>query len=378
MTDLERVLIVGGGIAGTSLAVGLSGHGVDVTLVEVQAEWGPLGVGVTLQGPALRAFQRLGLLDAVVDAGVGIDTMHVGNAQSEIVEVIALDRACGEDYPATVTIRRPALHDVLAAAARTAGVTIRTGCTVSAFAGHGRGVTATFIDGTVGEFDLAIGADGVRSMVRSLAFGPGCVKPEFTQQIVWRVMLPRHAEMGEKMMLFYGPRNKIGFSPMPPDEMYMFLVQNVSARVRPPRSDLATLLKDELAAYSGWLADISAQIDDRSRIDYRPIDTILVPDPWYAGRILLIGDAAHATTPHLASGATIAVEDAAVLTEMVAAGVRDVDELLASFMGRRFERCRMVVENGIRLGHWEREPQDRTAESVKLMHNSFAALAQPV
>lgn len=378
MTDLERVLVVGGGIAGTSLAVGLSGHGVDVTLVEVQAEWGPLGVGVTLQGPALRAFQRLGLLDAVVDAGVGIDTMHVGNAQSEIVEVIALDRACGEDYPATVTIRRPALHDVLAAAARTAGVTIRTGCTVSAFAGHGRGVTATFIDGTVAEFDLAIGADGVRSMVRSLAFGPGCVKPEFTQQIVWRVMLPRHAEMGEKMMLFYGPRNKIGFSPMPPDEMYMFLVQNVSARVRPPRSDLATLLKDELAAYSGWLADISAQIDDRSRIDYRPIDTILVPDPWYAGRILLIGDAAHATTPHLASGATIAVEDAAVLTEMVAAGVRDVDELLASFMRRRFERCRMVVENGIQLGHWEREPRDRTAVSVELMHSSFAALAQPV
>ena len=204
------------------------------------------------------------------------------------------------------------------------------------------------------------------------------MKPEFTQQIVWRVMLPRHAEMGEKMMLFYGPRNKIGFSPMPPDEMYMFLVQNVSARVRPPRSDLATLLKDELAAYSGWLADISAQIDDRSRIDYRPIDTILVPDPWYAARILLIGDAAHATTPHLASGATIAVEDAAVLTEMVAAGVRDVDELLASFMRRRFERCRMVVENGIQLGHWEREPRDRTAVSVELMHTSFAALAQPV
>lgn len=130
------------------------------------------------------------------------------------------------------------------------------------------GVTATFIDGAAGEFDLVVGADGVRSMVRGLAFGQGCVNPEFTQQIVWRVMLPRHAEVGENMMLFYGPADKIGFSPMSPDEMYMFLVQNVPARVRPLASELGVMLRNELAAYSGWLTDISAQIDARSRIDY--------------------------------------------------------------------------------------------------------------
>jgi 2-polyprenyl-6-methoxyphenol hydroxylase-like FAD-dependent oxidoreductase len=102
-----------------------------------------------------------------------------------------------------------------------------------------------------------------------------------------------------------------------------------------------------------------------------------VPNPWYVGRVLLIGDAAHATTPHLASGATIAIEDAAVLTEMIAERPTDVEELLARFMQRRFERCRMVVENGVRLGRWEREPVDRTADAVELMRTSFETLAQP-
>jgi 2-polyprenyl-6-methoxyphenol hydroxylase-like FAD-dependent oxidoreductase len=376
MAELENVLIVGGGISGTSLAVGLSALGLEVTLVESEPEWGPLGVGITLQGPALRAFGELGLLDAVVSAGVGINALHVGDASGEVLETIPLTRMCGEAYPGTVTIRRPALHTVLAAAAAQNAVQIRTACTVSALEHRDHGVIVTFADGSTGDFDLAIGADGVRSQMRQLVLGPGCTAPDFTQQAVWRVMLPRHANVGERMMVFYGPTNKIGFSPMPPDEMYVFVVQGVPTRARPPREELPTLLSDQLSPYSGWLADIPRLIDP-ARIDYRPIDVILVPNPWYVGRVLLIGDAAHATTPHLASGATIAIEDAAVLTEMIAERPTDVEELLARFMQRRFERCRMVVENGVQLGRWEREPVDRTADAVELMRTSFETLAQP-
>jgi 2-polyprenyl-6-methoxyphenol hydroxylase-like FAD-dependent oxidoreductase len=377
MAEIENVLIVGGGISGTSLAVGLSALGLEVTLVEAEPEWGPLGVGITLQGPALRAFGQIGLLDPVVSAGVGIDDLHVGNACGEVLEVIPLTRMCGDAYPGTVTIRRPDLHTVLATAAADNAVRIRTGCTVASLAHHDHGVTVTFADGSTGEFDLVVGADGLWSQVRQLAFSRRRTAPEFTHQVVWRVMLPRHANVGERMMVFYGPTNKIGFSPMPPDEMYVFVVQTVPTRLRPLREELPALLAEQLSPYSGWLADIRPLIDP-ARIDYRPIDVILVPNPWYAGRVLLIGDAAHATTPHLASGATIAIEDAAVLTEMIAERPTDVGDLLARFMQRRFERCRMVVENGVQLGRWEQEPVDRTADAVELMSASFHTLAEPV
>ena len=92
---------------------------------------------------------------------------------------------------------------------------------------------------------------------------------------------------------------------------------------------------------------------------------------------MLIGDAAHATTPHLAYGAGLAVEDGVVLGEEIAAH-DGVESALVAFTERRFERCRMVVENSRRLGEWEKTPDAPDADPVGLMNRSFAALAEPI
>lgn len=103
---------------------------------------------------------------------------------------------------------------------------------------------------------------------------------------------------------------------------------------------------------------------------------MLVKKPWYRGRTVLIGDAVHATTPHLASGACIGIEDAIVLAEELE-NASSVAAALEAFQARRWERCRMVVENSARLGEIEITGGDK-AEHMRIMHGSFATLAEPI
>jgi 2-polyprenyl-6-methoxyphenol hydroxylase-like FAD-dependent oxidoreductase len=110
-------------------------------------------------------------------------------------------------------------------------------------------------------------------------------------------------------------------------------------------------------------------------INYRPLEWMMVARPWYRGRVLLIGDAAHATTPHMASGAGLAVEDGIVLTlELAAAGT--VEQALASFMERRFERARIVVENSVRIGEIEIAGENPMGGAI-VMGQTMAAIQAP-
>ena len=121
---------------------------------------------------------------------------------------------------------------------------------------------------------------------------------------------------------------------------------------------------------------IRANLSEESGIIFRPLEWLLLPRPWYKGRVVLIGDAAHATTPHLASGACIGIEDAIVLAEELDRAV-DVTSALAAFEARRWERCRLVVENSVRLAEIEITGGD-PGQHAKLMRESFMALAAPI
>ena len=98
--------------------------------------------------------------------------------------------------------------------------------------------------------------------------------------------------------------------------------------------------------------------------------------PWYRDRIVLIGDAAHATTPHLGQGSAQAAEDAVVLAELMR---RDapVEQLLQEFMQRRFERCRFIVESSLQIGEWEQHPVPE-ADPVGLTARMLATVAAPI
>ena len=109
------------------------------------------------------------------------------------------------------------------------------------------------------------------------------------------------------------------------------------------RAQRSQLLQD----FGGLMGEIRDGITRDSSIVQRPFDYALQPLPWHKGRVVLIGDAVHATTAHLASGAGIAVEDALVLTQELARANGDIEGALAAFEDRRYERCKFVVESSV-------------------------------
>jgi 2-polyprenyl-6-methoxyphenol hydroxylase-like FAD-dependent oxidoreductase len=121
---------------------------------------------------------------------------------------------------------------------------------------------------------------------------------------------------------------------------------------------------------------VRAQVLGSDTINYRPLEAVLLPAPWHSGRVVLLGDAAHATTPHLASGAGMAIEDALVLAQEVARGGAAPD-MLARYTQRRYERGRLVVQNSLRLGEMEMKHESPQGHA-QLMNESIAALAQPI
>lgn len=381
MPTVERVLVVGAGIAGSTLAVALRHAGVEVELAEIQTEWKPVGVGLTLMGPALRALRTLGLIDRAVAEGAPLYRFAVGNERTEVTSVEELPRLNGDAYPSLVQLSRPAMHAILADAVRALGVPVRLGVTVEAIqATNDGGATVRFTDDSLSDYALVVGADGVHSRIRALMF-PELPEPRFTGQAVWRAMVDRPDELTAgfeegTMYMFYGPRNKAGVVPTSTRQLYIFLVENIASRQRPAPAELPAGLRDQLSDYSGFLAVLRDRITQPSQVVWRALEVLLVPPPWNRGPTVLIGDAAHTTTPHLASGAGIAIEDAIVLAEeLTAAG--PLGEALDGFMRRRFDRCRMVVENSAQLGEWERAaPPD--ADPVALTSRSWAQLAEPI
>src|SRR5690242_7513399 len=143
-----RVLIVGAGLSGMVLATALKRTGVDVDLIEVHASWQVLGVGISVQGPALRALKSLGLLERGIAAGFGYSQVVNCDQNGAVQGVVELPRLNGPQYPSCVGMMRPALHDVVASALADAGVAVRFGLSVQALSQSGDEINVGFSDGT--------------------------------------------------------------------------------------------------------------------------------------------------------------------------------------------------------------------------------------
>lgn len=375
MTVVGNALIVGGGTAGLTAAIALRRAGVEAEIVEIKKDWTVLGSGVTMMGATLRALKALDLAEACVERGAGGDEVGIYDAAGAKLEGVPVPRIAGPDLPSMSGIMRPSLHEMLVQAAESEHTPVRLGHTIDSLKQVDGEVQVTFDDGEHREFDLVVGADGIHSHVRELIFGD-VYRPQFTGQLVWRAVVPRPVDYTE-LAMFYGRKSKAGINAVSVSHAYLFLADNNPTTTRPPKDQWPEMLRELLSEFSGPVAEIREQITDPETVDCRPLQSLLVPLPWFQGRVVLIGDAVHASTPQLAMGAGLAVEDSVVLADEVASA-DTVDDALTRFGDRRFDRCKMVVENSVQLGVWEQHPDDPAADPGGLSGTSWGALADAI
>ncbi len=205
---------------------------------------------------------------------------------------------------------------------------------------------------------------------------PQAPVPRYTGQGVWRAVLPRTASI-TRTLLWVGDHLKVGLNPVSAEQMYLFVNEDRPVNEHVPPEQFLSRLKALLDTFTApQVVEARTLLNEQSLVIFRPLEGLLVPQPWYQGRCVLIGDAVHATTPHLASGACIGIEDALVLAQTLEAAP-NVTTALEHFQQRRWDRCRLVVENSMRLGEIEINGGDK-GEHMRIMHASFAALAQPI
>jgi 2-polyprenyl-6-methoxyphenol hydroxylase-like FAD-dependent oxidoreductase len=141
------------------------------------------------------------------------------------------------------------------------------------------------------------------------------------------------------------------------------------------------MLAERLGEYGGLIGELARSLPDSSDIVYSPLEPLLMPAPWHRGRVVLVGDAAHATTPHIAQGASMAFEDAVVLSELLGEAP-SIDQALQAYTARRWERCRLIVHNSLQIGRWQLQAwegkPDPQADIVTLSNQTLEALRAPI
>jgi 2-polyprenyl-6-methoxyphenol hydroxylase-like FAD-dependent oxidoreductase len=367
----RRAIIIGAGIGGLSAAHALRRSGWGVTVYEQAPVIAPVGAGVGIAPNAVKALDHLGLGAALRERGrrqIGLEIRLEGGARVAHIPAEGIERRYGAPFYA---LHRAELHSLLMAGLDPG--TLRTGH-------HAEGVAGTTVslrtpDGTVSDTaDLIVAADGVNSPLRA-ALLPGYPGPAYAGYTVWRgIVPPEHADrLGLPAVLSetWGRGARFGSATIDEHRIYWFAAESVAEHSSAVR-DL-----DQIAArFTGWHDPVPALLAAT------PPDALLRHDVYYLhaklprfvhGRVVLLGDAAHAVTPDIGQGACLAIEDAVTLAaavdkEGIDAGLRIYDEL------RRPRTERMARGSG-RLG---RILQARNPAAARLRDTVASALPTPL
>jgi 2-polyprenyl-6-methoxyphenol hydroxylase-like FAD-dependent oxidoreductase len=328
-----RVLVSGGGIAGLAAATALTQQGIDVDLVERSTSWRTNGAGISLYPNGERVLRDLGLVDAVVDAGQRIETLRVMDAAGVSAGEFPFERWPG--VGGVIAIHRDALQEVLVRAAYRARISL--GSSVARIDDTGSGVSVTFGDGSQADYSVVIVAEGIRSTTRAAVFG--AFQPRPVGQMYWRTAVPE--AVVDMLTMIAGKDRFVSLVPLGHGQTYI-AVQTRSAPVEIEPDERIATMRSVCTGLGGPVPGALDAVRSDDDVFVGPAEEV-VEICWRRSRVVLIGDASHALSPSFAQGANLALEDAYVLAdELAAAG--DVDAALDSFVRRREPRVAFVQE----------------------------------
>ena len=343
---MPRAVIVGAGIGGLAAAIALQQAGWDVFVYERAYELREVGAGITLWANAVKVLRKLGVGEAIESAAATIHQSEVRTWRGQLL--LKNDfAAMNEKLKApSIGIHRADLQAKLADALGREHIKLGTTCV--AYTQDEKGATALFAEGDEVRGQILIGADGIRSLVRNQLLGnepfryAGCT--------AWRgVGLINRPEVPLGMMsVAMGRGSQLGMLPIGGGRTYWFATANVPAgEVAGPGGHKADLLNRFRDWYPAFPAAIEATPDAailRNDIFDRP-----PVRKWTDGRVTLLGDAAHPTTPNLGQGACQAIESASVLAKCLR-NMENAPAGLLAYEQARFDRTAFITNESWKLG----------------------------
>ena len=340
----EEITIIGGGIAGLTTAIALHTIGKNPVIFEAAPYLKAVGAGLGLAANAIQAFARLGLKEEVIQRGRVLPSFTIYDQRGRKItetDSQAMSKKYGVD---NFTIHRAALHDLLISKINPQHIhTDKQAVDITQTADS---VTVTFQDGTTHETRLLIAADGIHSAIRRKLLPDA--EPRYAGYTCWRAVIDNSDLNLKESLETWGTSGRFGIVPLAEKQVYWF------ACINAPRADPAMQhfgvadLQNHFKDFHAPIPTLLAHTQDKDLIwndiiDLKPLERYVF------NNILLIGDAAHATTPNMGQGACQAIEDAIVLADVLKSNA-DTKIALQQFEKRRLKRTHYITDTSWRVG----------------------------
>jgi 2-polyprenyl-6-methoxyphenol hydroxylase-like FAD-dependent oxidoreductase len=334
-----KIAIIGGGIGGLTTALALKQNGQDVMIYESAPEIKPVGAGIIMANNAMQVFDKLGIRQKIERAGCKISTINI--ADSKLNRISSSDLTIFENKYGVynVAIHRADLQKILADEIGFQNIQFSKRLNKIE---QGNDVKLIFEDNTNINVDIVIGADGIKSVVREQLLGAKNFRD--SKQRCWRGVseLDWTSKYNHEAIEAWGKGKRFGFVKITDNKIYWYAVINDS--MMNGNSNIEELFKDFHPEIVKIISETPKEnIIFNDIIDLKPIKQ------WQKGKICLIGDAAHATTPNMGQGACQAIEDAYVLGKLFGQG-KSAKEVFQQYEKLRMKKAHFIVNTSWTIG----------------------------
>jgi FAD-dependent urate hydroxylase len=341
LATIGTILVVGGGVAGLTTAAALKRHGFTTELVERRETWQALGAGFLVQPNGMRMLRSLGLAAGIERAGAVVRRWQFCDEQGDVLSETDLV-ALWSDAGPCVGIERAKLQRALLPGV--ADLRCRLGTSVTCLEQDDRRVSVGFSDGSTGDYDLVVGADGIRSTVRALTLTTAT--PSDLGAMNWRSIAPIQPPNRSALQIHLGEGRVFGLVPMGAGRTYGFAYV-IGPRFSDPVEGRLARLRSRFATFGGRVQEYLASLERDDQVICSAMEW-MVCEQWHVGRVVLVGDAAHASSPMMGQGGCMAMEDACALAHELRAAAT-VEGALANYVRRRKPRVEWVQHQSMAL-----------------------------